>query len=85
MSDKKSPGAVAILTSGGDAPGMNACVRGCVRAALDAGFQVYAILEGYQGLIDDRLEKLEWEDVKEDFGYSGLNLRGEVSDGVTSF
>lgn len=63
MSDKKSPGAVAILTSGGDAPGMNACVRGCVRAALDAGFQVYAILEGYQGLIDDRLEKLEWEDV----------------------
>lgn len=29
--------------------------------------------------------KLEREDVKEDFGYSGLNLRGEVSDGVTSF
>jgi len=56
-------GALAIMTSGGDAPGMNACVRGCARTALEAGFQVYAVYEGYQGLIEDRIQQLQWDDV----------------------
>ena len=45
----KKPKKVAILTSGGDAPGMNAAVRGAVRAALNKGWEVYAIKEGYRG------------------------------------
>ena len=56
---------LGILTSGGDAPGMNAAVRSVVRTALDRGLQVYAIYEGYQGMVDggDRIRKLSWEDV----------------------
>ncbi|MBE6379560.1 MAG: 6-phosphofructokinase [Lentisphaerae bacterium] len=67
MSAKKSMlrdrGAIAIMTSGGDAPGMNACLRGCVRSALEAGFKVFAILEGYQGLINGDIKELHWDDV----------------------
>lgn len=40
---------IAILTSGGDAPGMNAAVRGVVRAAISRGCDAYAVHEGYQG------------------------------------
>ena len=43
---------IAILTSGGDAPGMNAAIRAAARAALDRGVEVYGVYEGYQGLID---------------------------------
>lgn len=56
---------IAILTSGGDAPGMNAAIRAIVRIALNRGIEVYAIYEGYQGLIDggDRFRKLTWDSV----------------------
>ena len=40
---------IGVLTSGGDAPGMNAAVRAVVRIALDQGHEAYAIFEGYQG------------------------------------
>jgi len=43
---------IAILTSGGDAPGMNAAIRAVVRAGLDAGFELYGVDSGYKGLID---------------------------------
>lgn len=43
---------IAILTSGGDAPGMNACIRAVARYALNKGFEVYGVERGYQGLID---------------------------------
>lgn len=43
---------LGVLTSGGDAQGMNAAVRAVVRAALDQGAEVFAIYEGYQGMID---------------------------------
>ncbi len=46
---------IAILTSGGDAPGMNACVRACVRYAIYNGFEVYGVERGYVGLINDKL------------------------------
>ena len=59
----KSRGAIAIMTSGGDAPGMNACLRGCVRTALEAHYRVFAIQEGYQGLIGNNIRELHWEDV----------------------
>ena len=42
---------LAVLTSGGDAPGMNAAVRAVVRTALSRGAEIYAIYEGYQGMV----------------------------------
>ena len=43
---------IGVLTSGGDAQGMNAAVRAVVRTALDRGVEVYAIYEGYQGMVE---------------------------------
>jgi len=56
---------IAVLTSGGDAQGMNATVRAVVRTALDQGVEVFAIYEGYQGMVDggDRIAKLDWVSV----------------------
>ena len=56
---------LAVLTSGGDAQGMNAAVRAVVRAALNRGVEVYAIYEGYQGMVDGGklIRKLGWNDV----------------------
>jgi len=56
---------LAVLTSGGDAPGMNAAVRSVVRTALDRGLNVYAIYEGYQGMVDggERIRKMTWDSV----------------------
>lgn len=47
---------IGILTSGGDAPGMNAVVRAAARAALARGVEVYGIYEGYKGLIHDNMK-----------------------------
>ncbi|KAF9352378.1 6-phosphofructokinase, alpha subunit [Mortierella sp. NVP85] len=57
---------IAILTSGGDAPGMNASVRAVVRAAIMRGCDAYAVHEGYQGLVDggDMIRKMGWDDVQ---------------------
>jgi 6-phosphofructokinase 1 len=54
---------IGILTSGGDAQGMNAAVRAVIRTALDRGVEVYAIYEGYQGLVDDGeyIRKMDWD------------------------
>lgn len=49
---------IGVLTSGGDAPGMNACLRAIVRSGLVQGFEIYAIKDGYRGLIDDDIEKM---------------------------
>ena len=54
---------IGILTSGGDAPGMNAAIRGVVKAAEYHGIEVYGIKRGYQGLIDDEIKKLKYLDV----------------------
>lgn len=50
---------IGVLTSGGDAPGMNAAIRAVVRKAIFHNVEVYGIYYGYQGLIDDKVEKLE--------------------------
>lgn len=49
---------IAILTSGGDAPGMNACIRAATRYALSKGFDVYGVERGYQGLIEGELFRM---------------------------
>jgi 6-phosphofructokinase 1 len=56
---------IGVLTSGGDAPGMNAAVRAVVRTALDRGAEVYAIYEGYQGMVEggDRIRQMTWGSV----------------------
>lgn len=56
---------IGILTSGGDAQGMNAAVRSITRTSLDRGIEVYAIYEGFQGLVEggDRIKKLDWDSV----------------------
>ena len=54
---------IGILTSGGDAPGMNACIRAVVRSAVARGNQVVGIMSGYQGLLDGKLVPLGLRDV----------------------
>ncbi len=43
---------IGVLTSGGDAPGMNAAVRAVVRTGISEGCEVFAIYEGYQGMVE---------------------------------
>lgn len=56
---------IGVLTSGGDAQGMNAAVRAVVRTALTEGAEPFAVLEGYQGAVDggDRIRPMGWDDV----------------------
>lgn len=56
---------LAVMTSGGDAQGMNAAVRAVVRTALEKGVQVFAIYEGYQGMVDggDLIREMTWDSV----------------------
>ena len=56
---------IGVLTSGGDAPGMNAALRAVVRVAISQGARVYAIYEGYQGMVDggNQIRELQWSDV----------------------
>ena len=52
-------GRIAILTSGGDAPGMNAAIRSVVRTAIHNGFEVLGIRDGYNGLVADDMMRLD--------------------------
>ena len=54
---------MAVLTSGGDAPGMNAAIRSVVRVGIDKGWQIMGIRHGYSGLIADNLTPLGARDV----------------------
>jgi 6-phosphofructokinase 1 len=54
---------IAVLTSGGDAPGMNAAVRAVVRTACNLDLEVYAISHGYKGLIEGNMKKVTSDDV----------------------
>lgn len=48
---------VAVVTSGGDAPGMNAAIRAVVRTAMYYGYEPYVVYEGYRGLVEGKIEK----------------------------
>jgi 6-phosphofructokinase 1 len=50
---------IGVLTSGGDSPGMNAAVRAVVRTGLFHGMEVYGIMRGYSGMIDDDIIQME--------------------------
>jgi 6-phosphofructokinase 1 len=64
MTGKKTK-KLAVMTSGGDAQGMNAAVRAVVRTALDKGIEVYAVYEGYQGMVagGDYIREMNWDSV----------------------
>jgi len=54
---------IAVLTSGGDAPGMNAAIRAVVRTGVENGLEVYGIKHGYQGLTSGELQQMGARDV----------------------
>jgi 6-phosphofructokinase 1 len=54
---------IAVLTSGGDAPGMNAAIRAVVRTGIDKGWEVFGVRNGYAGLCDGQIEALGARDV----------------------
>jgi 6-phosphofructokinase 1 len=54
---------IAVLTSGGDAPGMNAAIRAVTRSALEHGLTVYGVQQGWQGLVDGQFRPLNARDV----------------------
>lgn len=54
---------LALLTSGGDAPGMNAAIRAVVRTCVYYGIEVYGIRDGYKGLVEDNLKRMHSFDV----------------------
>lgn len=54
---------IAILTSGGDAPGMNACIRACVRSAINSGLEVYGVEKGYFGLVNNNIFPMDTHSV----------------------
>ncbi len=57
---------IAIMTSGGDSPGMNGVVRACVRMAIHMGCDAFCVYEGYEGLVrgGDYIRKMQWHDVR---------------------
>ena len=65
---------IGVLTSGGDSPGMNAAIRAVVRAGLSAGLEVYGIRDGYLGLHQDRIVKLERHSVSDVINRGGTFL-----------
>jgi len=56
---KKKVTKIGILTSGGDSPGMNACVRAVVRTGLYHGMEVFGIMRGYSGMVDNDILPME--------------------------
>lgn len=65
---------IGVLTSGGDAPGMNAAVRAITRAALYNGVEVMGIYGGYQGLMDDNMKLFHTSDVTNIISHGGTIL-----------
>src|SRR5512135_3598422 len=65
---------VGILTGGGDCPGLNPAIRGCVMAGLDQGFEFLVLQEGWRGLVEGNAKPLGLADVKEIVGKGGTIL-----------
>lgn len=66
---------IGVLTSGGDAPGMNAAIRSVVRSAIYKGLEVKGILKGYQGLIHDEITDLDARSVSNILNRGGTFLK----------
>ncbi len=66
---------IGILTSGGDAPGMNAAIRAITRSAIYSGFKVKGIYRGYKGLIDDEIVDFKTQNVSNIVHHGGTILK----------
>lgn len=66
---------IAVFTSGGDAPGMNAAVRAIVRNAFNNDLHIYGIMRGYEGMIDGTIKRLETSDVSNIIHRGGTVLK----------
>lgn len=71
---------IAVLTSGGDAPGMNAAVRAVVRKSIYHGLEVYGIYRGYQGLIEGEIKKFHLGSVGDIIHRGGTMLHSSRSE-----
>lgn len=66
---------IGLLTSGGDAPGMNAAIRAVVRSGIYYGMEVFGIERGYAGLIEDNIVPMEMRSVSNIVHFGGTKLR----------
>lgn len=67
-------GKIAVLTSGGDAPGMNAAVRAVVRTGIAKGYEVYGVRRGYNGILNKEMKLMTFQDVSEKLQHGGTFL-----------
>ena len=67
-------GRIAVLTSGGDAPGMNAAVRAVVRTGIAKGYEVFGVKRGYNGILNKEMELMTFRDVSEKLQHGGTFL-----------
>ena len=66
---------IGVLTSGGDSPGMNAAIRAVVRCGIDAGFEVWGIERGFEGLLDGELRVMDRSSVGDILHRGGTVLK----------
>ncbi len=66
---------IAVLTSGGDAPGMNAAIRAVVRYGIFAGMEVMGVERGYAGLLEGKLTNMNMRSVSDIIQRGGTILR----------
>ncbi|AFL85877.1 6-phosphofructokinase [Belliella baltica DSM 15883] len=71
---------IAVFTSGGDAPGMNACIRAVVRTAIFHGLEVYGITYGYDGMISGNIKKMQSHSVSNIIQRGGTILKSARSE-----
>ena len=67
-------GKIAVLTSGGDAPGMNAAIRAVVRTGIARGYEVYGVRRGYNGILKKEMSLMSLTDVSEKLQHGGTFL-----------
>jgi len=65
---------LAVLTSGGDSPGMNAAIWAIVRTAIQNNIEVMGVRDGYRGLVENEIYKLKWHDVSDVMNLGGTIL-----------
>ncbi len=66
---------IGVLTSGGDSPGMNAAIRAVVRCGIDAGFEVWGLERGFEGLLDGELRVMDRSSVGDILHRGGTVLK----------
>jgi 6-phosphofructokinase 1 len=77
--EKKEIKRIGVFTSGGDAPGMNAAIRGVVRAGLYYGLEVFGIYQGYQGMIEGNIQQMDSRSVSNIIHRGGTILKSARS------